>query len=473
MVFSSVVFLCFFLPAVLLIYFLVPYKAKNYWLLAASMFFYAWGAPKFIAIVLLVLVIDYYLGNKIYESEGKQKKLFLALSVLLNVGMLFYYKYSNFFIDNVNTVLQNLGATQLDWARIILPIGISFFVFQEMSYTIDIYRGEHKPLRKFSDYMLFIFLFSHLIAGPIVTYNVLADDIVDRRRKLTSNYWLAGFFRFIVGLARKVLIANVLGETATQIFSTPVAELTAGECWLGALAYTFQLYFDFSGYSDMAIGIGKMLGFDFPENFNAPYISQSITEFWKRWHITLSAWMRRYLYIPLGGNRISENRTYLNLWIVFLLSGLWHGSSWTFVIWGAYHGFFIATERFAKAKIRFTLPAIIKVPVTFLIVLVGWVIFRADTLSYANAMLLQMFSFKSMAFNLIVTQTFWGALIVATAISFAGCFSAIGAQIPAFFGVQVSLINTSVRWLVSIFLFIVCLGSVVTSGFNPFIYFRF
>lgn len=473
MVFSSVVFLCFFLPLVLLVYFVIPYKAKNYWLLIASMFFYAWGAPKFIAAVLVVLVIDYVLGNKIYESEGKKKKSFLALSILLNVGMLFYYKYSNFFIENVNALLLQFGATAVNWTKIVLPIGISFFVFQEMSYTVDIYRGEHKPLKKFSDYMLFIFLFSHLIAGPIVTYNVLAEDIVDRRKKLNNDYRLSGFFRFIIGLARKVLIANVLGQTATQIFSTPVAQLTSGECWLGALAYTFQLYFDFSGYSDMAIGIGKMLGFDFPENFNSPYISKSITEFWKRWHITLSTWMRRYLYIPLGGNRLSENRTYLNLWIVFLLSGLWHGSSWTFVIWGAYHGFFIAAERLAQAKVKYTLPGIIKLPITFLIVVVGWVIFRADTLTYAAEMLVQMFGFNNMALTIDLTNLFVWALGAAAVISFAGCLAPLRPLSEKLFAVDAGIVNTSVRFLVSAILFVICLGSVITSGFNPFIYFKF
>ncbi len=352
--------------------------------------------PKFIAVVLSILVADYYLGNKIYQSTGNWKTLFLTLSVFLNVGMLFYFKYSNFFIENVNELFSNIGFSQIIWTKVVLPIGISFFVFQEMSYTIDIYRGEHKPLKKFSDYMLFIFLFSHLIAGPIVTYNVLADDIIDRRKKLNNDYRLLGFFRFMIGLARKVLIANTLGVVADEVFKTPVAQLTSADCWLGAIAYTFQLYFDFSGYSDMAIGIGKMLGFDFPENFNSPYTAKSITEFWQRWHMTLSNWMKRYLYIPLGGNRVSHGRVYFNLWMVFLLSGLWHGSSWNFLVWGAYHGFFIAFERSFRDK---KLPVIFnpfKLPLTFLVVLIGWVFFRADNLSYASEMIHQMVSFNEL-----------------------------------------------------------------------------
>ncbi|HLP52659.1 MAG TPA: MBOAT family O-acyltransferase [Chitinophagales bacterium] len=473
MVFSSVIFLCYFFPVVLGVYFIIPNKLKNYWLLIASVFFYAWGAPKFIGVVLTVLVIDYYLGNRIYTTEGKAKKIYLLLSIVLNIGMLFYFKYFNFFIENINSLLGEFGASPITWTKIVLPIGISFFVFQEISYTVDIFRGEHKPLKKFSDYMLFIFLFSHLIAGPIVTYNVLADDIVDRRKKLNSDYILTGFFRFSIGLARKVLIANTLGLVADQIFKTPVDQLTSADCWLGAIAYTFQLYFDFSGYSDMAIGIGKMLGFDFPENFNSPYVSQSITEFWKRWHITLGNWMRRYLYIPLGGNRASAGRVYLNLWIVFLLSGLWHGASWTFVIWGAYHGFFIASERFLHDRISFSLPRIIKIPLTFLIVLVGWVFFRADTITYSLDMLKQMFSFGNMTISISLLNGFTYMLIVAGFFSFINAIRPINAITLGMFSVEGNIIKVSLRFVLTILLFAICLGVVVTSGFNPFIYFKF
>lgn len=473
MVFSSTIFLCFFFPVVILTYFIIPYRLKNYWLLIASIFFYAWGAPKFIAVVICLLVIDYFLGNKIYESQGAARKLFLVLSILLNVGTLFYFKYSNFFVENFNHGLSVFGFNQLKWTAVLLPIGISFFAFQEMSYTIDIYRGEHKPLKKFSDYMMFIFLFSHLIAGPIVTYNVLADDIVDRRKKLNNDYRLLGFFRFMIGLSRKILIANVLGKVVDEIFTAPVSQLTGLDCWIGAIAYAFQLYFDFSGYSDMAIGLGKMMGFDFPENFNSPYISQSITEFWKRWHITLSMWMKRYLYIPLGGNRLSFSRTYLNLWIVFLLSGLWHGSNWTFVIWGAYHGFFIAFEKFAANKISWSLPSLIKIPLTFLLVLIGWVLFRADTISHAVQMLHQMFSVVNLNINIEYSTKFVFVLALAVIISFSRALSGLGVALNRFFTIEPTMAIVSIRFAVTIVLFIICLGFVITSGYNPFIYFRF
>lgn len=473
MVFSSTLFLCFFLPAFLLLYFLLPYRFKNYLILLASIGFYAWGAPKFIFVVLGVLLIDYWLGNRIYESEQRLKKIYLIASILLNVGMLFYYKYSNFFIENVNEVLHLAGYSAISWTKIVLPIGISFFVFQEMSYTIDIYRGEHAPLKKFSDYMLFIFLFSHLIAGPIVTYHVLADDIVDRRKKINANYRLAGFFRLMVGLGRKVLIANVLGEVADQVFNQPVTQLTTADCWLGAFAYTFQLYFDFSGYSDMAIGLGKLMGFDFPENFNNPYISQNITEFWKRWHITLGAWMRRYLYIPLGGNRVSEKRLYANLITVFLLSGLWHGASWTFVLWGAYHGFFLICDRLFLDKLTARVPAIFRVMFTFFVALIGWVLFRADSLNYAGAMLIQMFSFNCGNISFFLTHLQVYMLIVAPAHCLLALLPGLEQWQAKWFAVTDRVEINLARVAIIALLFAFSLSFITANSFNPFIYYRF
>lgn len=473
MVFSSTLFLCFFLPAFLLLYFLLPYRFKNYLILLASIGFYAWGAPKFIFVVLGVLLIDYWLGNRIYESEQRLKKIYLIASILLNVGMLFYYKYSNFFIENVNEVLLLAGYSAISWTKIVLPIGISFFVFQEMSYTIDIYRGEHAPLKKFSDYMLFIFLFSHLIAGPIVTYHVLADDIVDRRKKINANYRLAGFFRLMVGLGRKVLIANVLGEVADQVFNQPVTQLTTADCWLGAFAYTFQLYFDFSGYSDMAIGLGKLMGFDFPENFNNPYISQNITEFWKRWHITLGAWMRRYLYIPLGGNRVSEKRLYANLITVFLLSGLWHGASWTFVLWGAYHGFFLICDRLFLDRLMVAVPRIFRVLLTFAVALIGWVFFRADSSSYAWAMLAQMFSFQSGTISFFLTHLQFSMLLVAPAICAFALLPGVELRQASCYAVTGQISTNLLRVALIVLLFALSLSFITANSFNPFIYYRF
>ncbi len=473
MVFSSTIFLVYFFPAFLLLYWITPVKYKNYTALAASVFFYAWGAPRFIFVVLSVLLIDYYLGNKIYESEGRKKKVYLLISILVNVGMLFYFKYANFFVDNLNVVLTQLGFTTIGWTRIILPIGISFFTFQEMSYTIDIYRGEHKPLKKFSDYMLFIFLFSHLIAGPIVTYHVLANDIVDRSKKLNNNYRLAGLFRFSIGLARKVLIANTLGEVADSIFDQPIANLSAGDCWLGAIAYTFQLYFDFAGYSDMAIGIGKVLGFDFPENFNNPYVSQSITEFWKRWHITLGQWMRSYLYIPLGGNRVSEYRVYFNLITVFLISGFWHGASWTFVAWGAYHGFFMICDRLFLDKLLAPVGRPVRTALTFLLAVFGWVLFRAETMSQAVHYIYRMLLLKNLHLQTNLSARFCFMLAVAGVFSLAAYYKPWEKKQVWVYQVNHSTIMAIGMFLTTILLYVLCLSQITATQFNPFIYFRF
>ncbi|MFA6950343.1 MAG: MBOAT family O-acyltransferase, partial [Lentimicrobiaceae bacterium] len=274
------------------------------------------------------------------------RRLMLTLSVSINMGLLVYFKYSNFFIENVNAVLAVFGDNQVEWTKLVMPIGISFYTFETITYVVDVYRRVHKPLDNFWDYQTYIILFPKLIAGPIIRYHDLADQITDRSQNETVDNRLTGFYRFIIGLAKKVLIANQMGLQADTIFAMNYADLDSATAWVGILAYTFQIYFDFSGYSDMAIGIGKMIGFKFPENFNSPYVSQSISEFWRRWHISLGAWMRNYLYIPLGGNRVAtKRRLYFNLWFVFLASGLWHGASWSFVLWGAYHGFFLVLER--------------------------------------------------------------------------------------------------------------------------------
>ncbi len=473
MVFSSSLFLLYFFPVFLIAYLLTPVKFKNYTILVASVLFYAWGAPKFIFVLFAVLVADYFLGNKIYESEGRKRKLYLIISILINVGMLLYFKYSNFFVENLNDVLHLFNIENVSWTKVVLPIGISFFTFQEMSYTIDIYRGEHKPLKKFTDYMLFIFMFSHLIAGPIVTYHILADDIVDRRHQLNNDYRLLGLYRFIIGLAKKVLIANVLGEVADDVFKLQPAEINSTTAWLGITAYTFQLYFDFSGYSDMAIGIGKFLGFNFPENFNSPYISQSITEFWKRWHMTLSSWMKNYLYIPLGGNKVSVTRMFLNLWIVFLISGFWHGAEWTLIVWGAYHGFFIVLDKLFLIKLLKQIGKIPRTIFTFIVAMVGWVFFRSSDLSYAIGFIKKMFLFQFSYPEIIYSNRFEFTMVLAIIFSFAA-LSGKTAQWQ-WKGLNISSSNFVLtgRVILSISLFILALADITSSGFNPFIYFRF
>ncbi|MEN9522082.1 MAG: hypothetical protein RL065_459 [Bacteroidota bacterium] len=473
MVFSSSIFLLFFFPLFLLLYFITPIKYKNYTALLGSVAFYAWGAPTFLFLVFGVLLADYFLGYKIYHSNGLTKKFYLLISIFINVGFLFYFKYSNFFVENVNQIFLFYGLKPLQWLNVALPIGISFFVFQEMSYTIDIYRGEHAPLKKFTDYMLFIFLFSHLIAGPIVTYHVLAEDLVDRKRKLNNDYRLEGFIRFFTGLARKVLIANTLGEYADSIFNSSVLNLTSADIWLGAIAYTFQLYFDFAGYSDMAIGIGKLLGFDFPENFNFPYISQSITEFWQRWHITLGSWMKRYLYIPLGGNKLSATKTFLNLWIVFLISGFWHGAAWNFIFWGIWHGSFIVLEKLFFQKILQRISIIFRMTYTFFIVVLGWVLFRANTFYQALSFMKKMISFSSMNLEMPMNSKFVTTLLIAILFSFAAVSNVVQQKMLTWYQLPQQKIALSVKLIIAIIFFLVSVSYITSNQFNPFIYFRF
>jgi len=383
MVFSSIYFLLYFLPIFLLLYFISPERWKNGVALLASCFFYMWGAPEFFFFVLFSLVVDFYLVKLIEYSEGRLRKRLLWTVIGFDVGILLVAKYLNFFVDNLNAVAHAIGNNGINIAAIALPIGISFITFQKLSYILDCYNRKVKPLDDLWDYVLYILLFPQLIAGPIVRFNEIADQLKDRSANNTIDDKLSGLIRFIIGLSKKVLIANTLGEVVDDIFMQSPDLIGTPMAWLGIVAYSFQIYYDFSGYSDMAIGIARMLGFRFPENFNFPYISQNITEFWRRWHITLSNWMRDYLYIPLGGNRVSSNRLYLNLCIVFLISGFWHGAAWTFIFWGAFHGFFLVLDRLFLVNFLKRLGKIPSVILTYLVVLIGWIFFRSPNFSYA------------------------------------------------------------------------------------------
>lgn len=471
MVFSSIVFLLYFLPLFMLVYFSVDRKYKNAVILLGSIFFYAWGAPKFIFVLLGTTLLDFYLVTWMDRTASEtRRKLMLTLSVSVNIGLLFYFKYSNFFIENVNQALSVFTDKQIHWTKLVLPIGISFYTFETITYVVDVYRRVHKPLTKFWDYQLYIILFPKLIAGPIIRYHELADQITERPESTDDR--LTGFYRFALGLGKKVLIANQMGAVADAIFGSDYAQMDTLTAWVGSLAYTFQIYFDFSGYSDMAIGLGKMMGFRFPENFNNPYISRSITEFWRRWHMTLGNWMRNYLYIPLGGNRVSTWRLYVNLWLVFLASGLWHGASWSFVFWGAYHGFFLVIERAFFGKV---LDRIGKVPamlLTFFIVNIGWVFFRIDHIRDAFHYIRRMFSLHSNH-----TTTFDVEFLTWFAIAVLFSFFAAGRRGQ---GIQNAVyLDPYTRrrhvlvWGSSIILFILSVSSITSSGFNPFIYFRF
>jgi len=474
MVFSSSLFLLYFFPAFLILYYFSGKKLKNITALIASIFFYAWGAPDFIFVVFTSIIIDFYLVKKLYNSDSRKiRRILLSLSVILNIGLLAYFKYANFFIENVNEICSYFGYSGISWLNIALPIGISFFSFQKVTYSVDVYRKVHKPLKKLSDYALYILMFPQLIAGPIVRYNEIAVQIEDRSANENIDNRLTGFFRFILGLSKKVLIANVLGKEVDQIFALSEVELTSYLAWMGVIAYTFQIYFDFSGYSDMAIGIGRMIGFKFPENFNNPYISQSITEFWRRWHITLGRWMKDYLYIPLGGNKVSPKRLYFNLWIVFLISGLWHGAAWNFIIWGAFHGFFLVADRLFLLKVYSKIGKFSSIAITFFITMIGWVLFRAENLHESGIFLTKMFSFDFSPTSYFLNEKFFMILFIAIFFSFWGVFKRIEIfQDRLFFSGKKDVSIILMSGFAIIFL-IINLASITSSDFNPFIYFRF
>ncbi len=407
------------------------------------------------------------------ESVSKfKRKALLIFSLSLNLGLLIYFKYSNFFIENLNVFFELAGIGAVHWTKLILPIGISFYTFETITYVVDVYRRIHKPLQNFWDYQTYIILFPKLIAGPIIRYHELADQISDRSASENDENRLTGFYRFAIGLAKKVILANHLGVYADEVFGMNYVGMHSQVAWAGILAYTFQIYFDFSGYSDMAIGIGKMLGFKFPENFNNPYTAISITDFWRRWHITLGNWMRNYLYIPLGGNKVSAQRLYFNLWIVFLASGLWHGASWSFVIWGAYHGLFLVLERAFISKFYQSVGSWFSIPLTFFIVVIGWVFFRIEHLSDAILFLKTMFSFQDGA-HIEIGLEYYFYLSLSVLFAFV-TLSKIGIkwQQKIYFD-QYELKRHYYVFGGSLLLLCISLSMITSAGFNPFIYFRF
>jgi alginate O-acetyltransferase complex protein AlgI len=474
MVFSSALFLVFFFPILLVTYYLTPNRFKNIVLLIFSIFFYAWGAPKFIFVLLGTTFVDFHVVKYMDSiTDRKKRRLFLLIPLLINVGLLFYFKYANFFIDNVNEMVESMGGKPMPLLNVIMPIGISFYTFETLTYVVDVYRKVHKPLNHFWNYQLYIILFPKLIAGPIIRYHEISDQITERFQTETIDEKLTGFLRFCLGLGKKVLIANAMGEYADTMFSMPLDTLSSGTAWLGALAYTFQIYFDFSGYSDMAIGIGLMLGFRFPENFNNPYTSQSITEFWRRWHMTLGSWMRNYLYIPLGGNRVSKTRLYFNLWLVFLLSGLWHGAAWTFIAWGAYHGLFLILDRLFLEKILQKGGKLIAIPFTFLITIFGWVLFRSENINQTLTIWKQMFSFDfSISYQFLEIRLIV-VLAIAIFFSFFTSTNATQSIQNYVYGTKKSMYAHGGFILLAFVLFFISLGNILTSDYNPFIYFRF
>ncbi|MCR5645402.1 MAG: MBOAT family protein [Bacteroidales bacterium] len=469
MVFSSNIFLFFFLPIFLVAYFITPQKFRNYTLLLASLVFYAYGAPDFVLVLVGECVVNYFLVRALVQAQ-RGKKLLCAVSILVSLGLLLYFKYANFFMENLNVVLGWAHHEPLEWMKVALPIGISFFTFQSITYTIDVYRGTTPPSKKLTDYVLYIMMFPQLIAGPIVNYNSVAAQLIDRTSTMEDR--VVGFYRFIIGLSKKVLIANTLAAFADEAFAMDYGTMATSTAWIGILSYTFQIYFDFSGYSDMAIGLGKMMGFRFPENFNDPYTSKSVTEFWKRWHMTLGNFIMNYLYIPLGGNRKGKGRMYLNLWLCFLLSGLWHGASWNFVLWGAFHGLFICADKLFLKNFLKKIGAVPSILLTFFLVAMGWVLFRADTAADAMGYYQALFAFQG-GLTQPADALFWFTFGLAVVFSFLTLFKGGQKLQDTIFADHYSKGLSWVMFAVCLVLLVLSAGSLCVSDFNPFIYFRF
>ena len=459
MVFSSLLFLYVFLPIALFLYYISPEKIKNFTLFILSLIFYAWGEPIYVGIMLFSSVFDYCNGRLLNKfKEDWKRKAVLILSVIVNIGLLFFFKYYNFVIDNLNYLFNlNISANNLS-----LPLGISFYTFQTLSYTIDVYRGEVEASNSFFDYSAYVAMFPQLVAGPIVRYIDIYNQL--KNSDFSDSSIAYGIKRFVYGLAKKVLIANKLGELYKIILAKEVAGLASSMAWLGIIAFTLQIYFDFSGYSDMAIGLGRMLGFDFLENFNFPYISRSITEFWRRWHMSLSLWFRNYVYIPLGGNRVKVPRQILNLFITWFLTGFWHGADFNFIIWGLYYFTLLVLEKFVYAKALDKAPNFIKHIYTMLLVIIGWVIFEfkvADIGPFIKAM----FNFKNFASPeaLFYLKEYGFYLVLGAVLSLGACKKLIDK-------------NRKTTYLEIAFLFILLIlvtMSLISESYNPFLYFRF
>ncbi len=472
MVFSSSTFLVVFLPITLLAYFLVGcfltknITVKNLILLAASLIFYAWGEPVYIVLMLISIMFNYIIGRDIALSKkdgGKKRaKVLFICAVVFNLAALGFFKYSGFVAEN----LGNLLGLQFKMPDLPLPVGISFYTFQIMSYIIDLYNGKIKVQKSILSFALYIALFPQLIAGPIVKYKDIERQL--SRRKETPQKYAEGMSRFVVGLSKKLLLANTLGSVYSTVQATEFGKLSALSAWVGIVCYTLQIYFDFSGYSDMAIGLGKMFGFEFSENFRYPYIASSVTDFWRRWHISLSSWFRDYVYIPLGGNRRKTPRVIFNLMIVWLLTGLWHGAAWNFILWGVYYGVLLILEKYVlKSKLE-RVPAMLRRVITLILVMLGWVLFSAPTLSDALGYIGVMFGFGAGLFDAngayLLTSNL--ALILIGAFCAAPIYKKLQKRIKP---VNLSRVKAAAYPL----LLILCYIFMISETYNPFLYFRF
>lgn len=466
MVFSSTIFLCVYLPLVLLGYYICPKKGRNLFLLIASLVFYAWGEPKYVFLMIFSILVNYIFGRLMDKNRGRQKrmKLLLVLSVVIDIGLLSVFKYTDFIITNVNVIF----GSSFDLLNIALPIGISFYTFQAMSYTIDVYRNDVRVQKNLIDFGMYITMFPQLIAGPIVRYADVQDQLAER--SVTTADFSEGVMRFVVGLGKKVLLANQMGAVWSEIYALG-GDVSALMAWTGAIAYTFQIYFDFSGYSDMAIGLGRMFGFKFPENFRYPYQSVSITDFWRRWHITLSTWFKEYLYIPLGGNRCGLARQALNLLIVWSLTGFWHGAGWNFVMWGLYYFVILFIEKLFLLKALDKLPKLFRHVYALLLIVIGWVIFASDDVGVLLPYLGSMFGANGAVGGMDVYTLFTKAVLLiiccvaSTELPKRLFLSATGAmnEKAAF----------TIKSVMTIALLALSMILLIGDSYNPFLYFRF
>lgn len=468
MVFSSLTFLFVFLPLTLGIYYLVPTRYKNAVLFASGIIFYAWGEPIYVWVMVLSTLIDYTAGRMMHRFDDHQRMrtVFLLVSIIMNLGLLGVFKYSSFVVENLNPLFSlNLPDPNLP-----LPIGISFFTFQSMSYTIDLYRRKIKVQKNLITFTTYVTLFPQIVAGPIVRYSEVADEL--EHRVIGVNTIADGIGIFIKGLAKKVILANSIGAVWTAIKAMDYAEISTATAWIGILAFTFQIYYDFSGYSDMAKGLGRMLGFHFPDNFKHPYISRSVSEFWRRWHITMSEWFKSYVYFPLGGSRCAAWKKYRNIFIVWMLTGLWHGASWNFVLWGLYFGVLLILERLFLQKLLDKLPRVLQTAYTFLLVVFGWVLFEMTDLSQLGRFFSVLFGISGTGFaDHYAVFTLLNNLVL-----FILC--AVGSTTLA----DRMLVKMSRKYhrttavvlpILQTALFLVCIAFLVNATYNPFLYFNF
>ena len=471
MVFSSILFLFRFLPVFFICYFLVPRRMKNFILFLGSLFFYAWGEPVYVALMLFSTVSDYIHGRLIDKYRGRKAAVgLLVSSIAVNLLLLGFFKYADFLIQTVNSV----AGTGFPLLNLPLPIGISFYTFQTMSYSIDVYRGEAKVQKNLLDFGVFVTMFPQLIAGPIVKYRQVDEQLHERK---TDLYKVSrGVKRFVIGLAKKVLIANNLGELWTEIAALNYGEISVLTAWLGIIAFAFQIYFDFSGYSDMAIGLGACLGFDFPENFNYPYISASITEFWRRWHISLGSWFREYVYIPLGGNRRGLGRQIVNILIVWVLTGIWHGAGWSFLLWGLWFAVFLILEKLFLGRVLRVLPKLFSRSYACMVVLIGWVLFALESLSRIQGYLGAMFGMGNGGLidgqGMYMGRKYLILLIIAVVAATPLLTEIVKKLEKIRTGYAVALYRLGEK-LIPPVLLLLSLAYIVDASYNPFLYFRF